>query len=179
MGYQKEYRPLLVEGDAIPDDLTGWAEYTDTQYTSGSPWQPTPATWNDVPNNAGSKIETQMPLDITKMYDGATGKILGRNGDGLSITVEFIAKPTTATATFMDFAFFIGNNLGPLGDGRIYQRTLSFPKGQNVERVHSFNVDGYTLGTWEANGAKFQINPTNAVDIYKLRYVLTLNHKAR
>jgi len=161
------------------NEITGWANFGDTQYTSGSPWQPTADQWTNVPNNGLDVITSQTPLDVTAFYDTVTSKITGRNLDGLLITVEFIGTPTTATATFLDTAFFIGGGLGPLGDGRIYQRTLSFPKGQGVPRVHSFTVAGYTLGTWETNGAIFQMNPTAALDIYKVRYVLTRTHKAR
>lgn len=160
-------------------DVTGWADYSDTEYTEGSPWEPTVDQWNNVPIDALSKIESQLPPDVSEFYNAASGKILGRNGDGLLITAEFIAKPTTATTTYMDVAFFIGNSLGPLADGRIYQRTLSFPKGQNVARVHSLTVGGFTLDTWETNGAIFQMNPTAAVDVYKARLVLTRTHKAK
>lgn len=165
--------------DTSFNQYTGWGDYTDTQYTDLSPWNPTIGMWNDVPNNALSIIESQKPIDVTTFYDPATGKILGRDGDGVSITVEFIARPTTATATLVEVAFFIGGSLGPLGDGRIYQRTISFPKGQGVIKPESFNVDGYTLGTWQANGAKLQVNNSAAVDIFKIRYVVTRTHKAR
>lgn len=165
--------------DTSYESFSGWADYGDTQYTSGSPWLPTVATWNNVPNNAGASLEAELPIDVSEFYDSATGKITGRNGDGLSLTVECVVTPTTAAATYLDMAFFIGGGLGPLGDGRIYQRTLSFPKGQGVARVHSFNVDGYTLGTWQANGAIFQMNPTATIEVYAIRYVLTRTHKAR
>jgi hypothetical protein len=158
---------------------TGWGDYADTQYTEVSPWQPTTGIWEDVPNNALSAIEVQKPLDISTFYDPITSTILGRNGDGLSLTVEFIAKPTTSSTTFLDVAFFIGGSLGPLEDGRIYPRLMSFPKGQGEARPLSFNVDGFTSGTWEANGAKVQMKTNAAIDIYKIRYVLTREHKAR
>lgn len=159
--------------------LSGWGSYEDTQYSSGSPWQPTPGQWNSMPNNAGNSITSQVPLDVSSFYDESTGKITGRNGDGLAITAEFIAVPTSPTTTFLDFAFNIGGSLGPLGDGRIYQRTLSFPKGQGEARVHSFTVVGFTLDTWETNGALLQVYPTASVSIYKQRLVVSRTHRAR
>lgn len=165
--------------DTSFNQYTGWGDYVDTQYVDLSPWNPSVGTWNDVPNNAGVKNETQIPIDVSTFYDPVSGKILGRNGDGVSITIEFIARPTTLATTFVEVAFFIGGGLGTLGDGRIYQRTISFPRGRGVIKPESFNVDTYMLGTWQANGAILQVNPSAAVDIFKIRYVITRTHKAR
>lgn len=172
----------VITASSLPSELskyTGWADYGDTQYTTASPWSPSTGTWVDVPNNAGLVLDSQKPIDVDKFYDVATGTITGRLNDGVSITIDFVARPTTATETYVDVAFFIGNNLGPFGDGRIYQRLLTFPKGNGVDRPYSFNVDGYTLASWQASGAKLQINTNAAIEVFKIRCVVTRTHKGR
>ena len=47
-------------------DYTGWADYTDTQYTSGSPYLLAASTQVTLPNNAGSSNESQIPVDVTE-----------------------------------------------------------------------------------------------------------------
>lgn len=156
---------------------TGWADYLSTQFTDVSPWQPTPNEWVDFPHNSGATIKTQLPLDVSDLF--ANSKILGRNGDGMFVTVEFLARPTTASQTFLRTAIFIGNNLGPLEDGRIYSRPMSFPKGINEIEAQTFTTGIFTLDTFEANGGSIQFNTTNPIDIWKVRVVPHRTHKAR
>ena len=77
-------------------DATGWGEYIDTTYTSGSPFQIVADTKVTLPNNAGTTRETEKPSDVTTFYDSANSKITGRAGDGLAFTIEFTCVPTTA-----------------------------------------------------------------------------------
>ena len=160
-----------------PNYYTGWADYLDTQYSSGSPWQPTPDEWTDFPHNSGTTIKTQMPADLTDLFVG--GKILGRNGDGMFVTVELLCRPTTANVTTLNAAIYIGNNLGPLADGRIYARPNATPKGNGQIQPVTFTTGMFTLDTFEANGGALQFNPNNAIDIWAVRVVPHRTHKAR
>lgn len=159
----------------VISDVTGWAVYNDTQYTSGSPFALAgDSVQRTLPNNAASKIETQKPTDVDTFYDAVGQKITGRNGDGILITVELTGRPTTATATFLEVTVDIG---GAVGD--IYPRTMTFPKGNGVPRTHSFTVAGYTLDTWEANGGTVEVASNANIDLYGVRYIITRTHKAR
>ena len=150
---------------------SGWANYSDTQYTSGAPFSLSADTDTVLPNNAGSKIETQLPSDVTSFYSG--GKITGRNGDGILITLDLIAVPTSANTTYIEFWFDIGGSVGEL-----YRRIISFPKGNGVVRPINFTVAGYTLDTWASNGATTYVRANGTANLYGMRYVITRTHKA-
>jgi hypothetical protein len=143
---------------------SGWGDYVDTQYTSGSPFQPAADTWTNLPNNALAGPRGYEP-SVGALFAG--GKILGRAGDSLLITIEMTALPTTAAVTYLDMAIDIGGAVG-----RIYPRTFTFPKGQSSPRAFSFTVGAYTLETWEANGGQIQLNPSHTIDIYDHRVVI-------
>lgn len=153
---------------------TGWAEYRDTTYTSGSPFSIVADTKVTLPNEADVVVNSQKPIDITTFYDEATYKITGRNGDGLNVLVEFIAVPQSVGATYIDTSIDIGGAVG-----EIYPRSHTFPKGVGIEKYISFSVGGYTLNTWESNGGLVKVVSDGPVNIYNIRYVLTRTHKAR
>lgn len=173
---QRSCRLLTEASASLSGALRGMCTYADTEYTSGSPFTPAADQWTNLPNNAGTVLASDLP-DGVSLYDEATLKTLFENGDDLCYTVELIGKPTTATATFLSVAMFIGNNRGPLADGRIYSRELSFPKGQNVVRIHTFSTDGWAGADWEANGGIIQVNPNAAIEIYSIRYILKLRNR--
>lgn len=158
--------------------VTGWADYADTVYTSGSPLSLAAATDTTLPNNAGTTVDSQKPDDVTSFYDGTV--ITGRNGDGIAITVEFNITPTNANTTYVEVWFDITGGTGtPTNLANLYKRIITFPKGNGVERPVNFTINGYTLGTWEANGAVVKVRADNTADIYDIRYVVTRTHKAK
>lgn len=150
---------------------TGWAQYADTEFTPASPFSILADVDTILPNNAGSVIDAYKPTDITAFYDA--GKITGRAGDGILITVDCNATPTSASATYLEIWFDIGGAVGEL-----YRRIVTFPKGNGVLRPINFTVAGYTLDTWEANGAITHVRSDGPVDISNIRYVVTRTHKA-
>lgn len=168
-------------GDISPQDLrdaivsapaTGWAQYSDGQYTSGSPFSISANTDTVLPNNKAAVIEGQMPEDVTTFYDGTV--ITGRNGDGIMITIDMKALPTSVNTTFLEVWLDIGGAVGEL-----YRRIVSFPKGNGVERPINFTVAGYTLDTWQTNGATVYVRANGTADLYDIRYIITRTHKAR
>lgn len=157
------------EGGASAND-TGWGQYADTQYTSGSPFSITADIDTLLPNNKGSVLEGQKPSDVITFYDGTV--ITGRNGDGIGITLDCKAIPTNVSTTYIEFWFDIGGSVGEL-----YRRIISFPKGNGVVRPINFTVIGYTLDTWEANGATPYVRANGTADLYDIRYVITRTHR--
>jgi hypothetical protein len=157
-----------IESDAhiaaVHAQSTGWAEYKDTNYTDGSPLQLAALTDTLVVNNGLSNIRAYEPAG-TRLFQN--GKITGRAGEAIIITIEFTAKPTNANTTYIDSWLDIGGSIPPL-----YKRTYSFPKGNGVARILTSTVLGYTLDTWEANGASLYMNAVNTCDIYGLRYII-------
>lgn len=151
---------------------TGWAQYSDNQYTSGSPFALLADTDTLMPNNAGSVINGQIPLDITSYY--SDGVITGNNGDSVLITVDLVAVPTNVGTTTIEVWFDIGGSIGEL-----YRRTVSFPKGVGVSRPISFTVSAYQLDTWELNGASVWARANGTCDLYDIRYIITRTHSAK
>ena len=71
-----------------------------------------------------------------------------------------------------------GGTETPTALANLYKRIISFPKGNGIERPVNFTVSGYTLNTWETNGAVVKIRANGTCDIYDIRYVITRMHKA-
>lgn len=151
--------------------ITGWGAYSDTQYTSGSPFALAANVDTVLPNNKGSFLESQKPDDVVTFYDGTT--ITGRNGDGIGITLEAKVVPTSTTNTYFEFWLDIGGSVGQL-----YPRTQSFSKGAGTYNLNA-SFTGYTLDTWEANGATVYCRSNTACDIHSVRFVITRTHKGR
>ena len=153
-------------------DTSGWASYNDTQYTSGSPFSLSALTDTALPNNAGSKIESQMPSDIATFYNGTT--ITGRNGDNLDLQIYFKAIPSSANQ-WLEIWVDIGGAVGEL-----YRATFAFPKGSGVERGIMYSLaSSYTLGTWESNGGTVYVRSSAQTNIYDVVYNFDRSHKAR
>lgn len=153
---------------------TGVAAYSDSTYSSGSPFSLSAGVKVTLPNDASGVWDAQIPIDIDSLYMASDSTITGRNGDGLNIDIEFKAKPTTASNTKLSVTIDIGGAVGEL-----YPRDFIMTKGNGVEHYYlsSFNV--YTLDTWEANGGRVKIVSDAAADVYDIRYVITRTHKAR
>lgn len=151
---------------------TGWGNYADTAYTSGSPFLVLADTDTALPNNKGATIETQKPSDVTTFYDGSV--ITGRNGDGILATIDAVLLPTSVGTTFVELWFDIGGDFDPL-----YKQIISFPKGNGVARSLNYTTAAFTLDTWQTNGATVYIRANGPLSVYDIRYVITRTHKAR
>lgn len=156
------------------NDYTGWGDYVDGTYTSASPLVLTTNTKITLPNDATTIRDSQKPTDVTTFYDPATSKIIGRDGDGLNIVIEFKIRPTANTTTKITVAIDIG---APVGE--IYTRDFITSKGVGVEHYFLSSINAYTLNTWEANGGTVKIESDNPAEIYDIRFVFTRTHKAR
>lgn len=162
--------PQDLRDTVVSLDDSGWADYADTAYSSGSPFAVSADTDTVVPNNAGTVVDTYKPRDVTSFYDGTV--ITGRQGDHLSITLDMKLLPTSASTTYFEIWFDIGGAVGEL-----YRRIISFPKGSGVIRPLTATTGVYTLDTWEANGATVFCRSNGPVSIYDIRYVIARNHR--
>lgn len=150
---------------AIAESELGWADYVDTTYSSGSPLAISADTDTVLTNNAGTIRNTYAPADIGAMY--SEGKIVGRTGEAIGITLDFTAVPTNANTTLIETWIDIGSPVGQL-----YRRPYSFPKGQGVARQIISSTIAYTLDTWETNGGTVYVRANNTCDIYDIRFVI-------
>ena len=157
---------------------TGWGNYLDTQYTSGAPFAILANTDTALPNNAGTSIETQKPLDVTTFYDGTV--ITGRNGDNLDVQIYFYAVPTSVSQWIDIWIDITGGTGLPANLSNLYRQTFTFPKSTGVERGILYALpSAYTLDTWQANGGVVKVRSNAALDIYGINYNLDRSHKAR
>lgn len=154
----------------------GWSDYSDTQYTAASPLALSADTDTIVPNNAGVTRDQYKPRSIPEYYNATTGKILGRDGDAMTFTLDCKVKPTNANTLYIEFWIDIG---APVGE--LYRRIVSFPKGNGVVRPITLTTAVYTLDTWQTNGGTVYCNAVNTADIYDIRFIfhqLYRNHNA-
>ena len=165
---------FLTDAQALGSSFSGWGNYADTTYTTGSPFSLTTAAGKvNLPNDKGSTLETQKPSDVTTFYNGTV--ITGRNGDGINVTMEFKVRPTTgATNPRITVSIDIGGAIGEL-----YPRDFILSKGNGIEHYFLSSFDAYTLDTWEANGGTVKVEATGSnLEIYDIRYIITRTHKA-
>lgn len=176
IGLLPEVSDTLVALFGATEASTGWADYVDGSLTEGAPLQLVADTDTVlmIDTDTGVIRDSQKPSDVDTFFDSDTGKITGRNGDGLSITMELKAKPTNVNTTLLEVWLDIGGAVG-----EIYRRPFTFPKGNGVERNITFTTIGYTLDTWEQNGATIYVRANGTCDIYRPRVVLTRTHKAK
>lgn len=156
------------------NDYTGWADYIDGTYTSASPLTLTAYSKITLPNDANTVRDSQKPIDIAEFYNSTSSKIIGRDGDGLNIVIEFKVRPTANTNTKITVAIDIGS---PVGE--IYTRDFITSKGIGVEHYYLSSINAYTLNTWETNGGTVKIESDNPAEVYDIRFVFTRTHKAR
>lgn len=155
---------------------TGWAQYLDTQYTEASPLVVTQGTTVNLPNNALSVIETQLPTDSAGFYDG-TRITPDANGDSYAVRTGFKIKSSSQTG-----AFALDLDISALGDGSIlvFERNTSLTKGANTEQAYSTTNLVYTLGTFLANGGLTRFTSVAGTSsVYDITYVISKVHGAR
>ena len=165
----------LVDIITNPANYTGWASYTDTQYTSGVPFSITGNdTYVNLPNNAGTVLDTQLPIDVSTFYNGTV--ITGREGDGISISISFAVRPTTTQTTRVTVVPDIGGAIGEIED---YASDVTLSRGSGIVQRFLLNFNAYTLDTWELNGATMKIKADQNCEIFGVRYLITRTHRAR
>lgn len=157
---------------------TGWGDYTDSQYTQGSPFLVSADTDTMLPNDGQGAFSRRFeePADIAPFPCGwlDDNKIRGRDGDALMITTSCTLLPTSASTTDLELWYDIGG-----GVGELYRRIAGFPKGNGVVRSFTVSTLVYTLDTWEENGATTYVRSNGPVSIYNIRHVVGRVHSRR
>ena len=152
------------------EGYTGWAVYNH----GGANQAIAANTRTKLLIDGATKIESQLPTDTGPLWDTATSKIIGRNGDAIDIKIQFVFTPTTAAATEIDIEVDIGSPVGVVeydtraltrGAGNPHNITLAFP--------------AYTLNTWQANGGEIYVRADGPGSVSALRIVIVRTHKAR
>ena len=169
-----KFNPFTGTFDEVNLPKTGWAQYMDTAYTSTSPFDIADGSFVTLPNNAGSKIETYLPVGVTALYDSTAGKITPKAiGDYNTISIRFKAVASTST-THLDFGIDIGGTPGVIfGDIKV------FPKGAGVEHSFSISCPGFSLGTFVANGGVVKLGASGGdIEVYNIEFQIVRIHSA-
>ena len=153
----------FVTSDA-PKKLTGWASYTDSIYTVGSPLSIANGVTATVNNNAATVINTYIPFGVTSFWNSATAKITPTNaGDGYTFCLRCKIKPSSAD-TYLDFGIDVGGAVGV-----IFKQTLVLPKGAGIEHDINIECTGYSLATFVSNGGIMKITANaGTLSIYNI-----------
>lgn len=153
---------------------TGWAQYKDTVFTSGSPFTVSSGVTSTLPCNAGSKIETQLPTGYDMLFNSATNKLKAFNSDDkYLLNVRFKAK-TSVTNDFLTIGIDIGGT-----QNIIVSEDVLFTRGANVEQTFNIILTYFTRSTFLSNGGLIKITAKNGnIQIYDITIIPELTHKA-
>lgn len=157
-------------------NFTGWAQYGDSQYTSGSPLVITQGNTATIDiDGLGTTVKSQLPDGVTDFYDVATSKITPENsGDGYTMSLGFLASNTSNNG---DATIFV--DIGGAFT-RLFARVFRFPRGTGVAHDFYVTTQFYTLGTFLANGGLIKIESgTGDTSLYDITLQIHRTHKAK
>lgn len=158
--------------EAFTEDRTGWGHYLDTAVTSGAPLTLVASTPTDLPNAANTKIEGELPDDVTEFYE-TTGStiVVGSIPDLLEVQVELTVEPTVVDQ-WLDV--WIEDGAATV----LGRQTFSLVKGAVAHSiVYRFALKGTT--NLVANGGKVRVESADTPDIYDISYLISRKHKTR
>jgi hypothetical protein len=153
----------------------GFAVYTDTEYTEASPFVINEGVTSIIPNDAGTVLNTYLPIGVVNLYDSDTTKITPQNiGDYYITTIRFNAKNSNVSGLF---DFFM--DLGSVALAQEFKETKVFAKGSNTEQSFTIVVPMYSLNTFVQNGGLPKIlSLTGDTSIYNISYQIVRVYKA-
>ena len=157
-----------------PKKLTGWASYTDSIYTVGSPLSIANGVTATVNNNAATVIKTYIPFGVTSFWNSATAKITPANtGDGYTFCLRCKIKPSSAD-TYLDFGIDVGGLVGVL-----FKQTIMLPKGAGIEHDINIECTGYSPATFVTNGGIMKITANGGtLSIYNIELQVHRYHSS-
>lgn len=133
---------------------SGWALYTDTQYSSGSPLVISQGTTVDLPNNAGSKDEGSLPTGSPPLYDGTR---IWPNSINDTYDVRVTFKASTSSGS--NGGFNVSLDISEAGDDSITvaSQPIRMLRGSNVVQTYTVNFPVFCKETFKANGGLLRI----------------------
>lgn len=155
--------------------VSGWAQYSDTQYTVGSPLTIADGATVTMPNNAGSVLNSYLPEGVVSLYDSTSKKITPRAvGDYYVITTRFKAKNSAAASAYIEFGIDIGGAFG-----QQFKEAKLFIKGANTEQDFSIVSPCYDLDTFIANGGTPKLKSVGGTtSIYSVSYQIAVVYQS-
>lgn len=157
-------------------NATGWAQYSGSNYTSGSPLVINSGNTSVLANNGvTSTINTQLPTGVTAFVNTSNGKITPQNdGDFYVVDIRF-----KATSSAVDGVIDIGIDIGG-AMGVIREHTVSLRKGIGVEQRVALSFPVFSGSTFVANGGEVKVTSiAGNTSVYDVTFVVSRTHKAK
>lgn len=158
----------------------GFGVYADTQFTPGSPLTLTAGS-NNLPNNAGSVVETGVPIDNgvpLSFYDGVG--IVNQTNDVLALTINLILAAAAGGSFDVKISFDLTAGSGtPPEFASVSGNTFTYLSGNGVERALSYTTIAPGFALWQANGARVLFEPSVACDVHSISYSITRVYKSQ
>lgn len=157
---------------------TGWAQYSDTQYTGGTTLTVNAGTQRSLPNNAVNVIDSQIPYDYTTFYDGS--RVVAQNsGDTFTLRVTALAYGSINEASFN-----LKVDISAAGDGSnvVTSIPVRMIRGSGAVNAQLYTVsfDLYALNTFVQNGATVLIEAVAGnITVSNINFFIERKHKAR
>lgn len=157
-------------------DPHGWVSYTDTFYTGGTSLTiSATAPGTIVPNNKGSAIESQQPLDLVNpMWNSTTNKFIPiRENDFYVLRLGFTISALSGTVDYVTLNCDIGGSVGNVFSETFVPRT--------VGEKFVFTIPIYTAATFLANGGQFYLlkQGTGTLQIQNIQFLASRTHRGR
>lgn len=154
---------------------TGWAFYTDTQYTEVSPQVVNQGVTTQLLNNSGSVIKSHIPAGVTDFYNG--NRLTPQNvGDFYDLRVGFKAKTSVNNG---GFALYFDISAAGDGSNIIVGRSEGMIRGANQEHTYSYSTLVFSSNTFVANGAILLFESIDGnTRIYETTYLISRTHNA-
>lgn len=167
---------VVNTGGTASPVTSGWANYRDPRYTVDSAFLLQANVRTLLPNNAGIKDESQLPLDVSKFYDPATSLVKGTAGSDFILTVRLKARAKNSYAQMVKIEIDTGTDQLP----RVIEASIrTLPWGVDAVTPLTFILSGYVGSNFEANGARVFVTANDLTDIYDISYVIKRTHKGR
>ena len=152
---------------------TGWENWEDATYTSGSPLSLTASTRTKVTiDGLAASTNTSYSPVSGDLWDNTNNKITPDNvGDVYDLRLRFQATPAVSDG-YITLELDIGGS-----EGVILAQTQRFLKGTS-EQSMLFVATVFTLDTFVANGGSIYATSSVGVDIHSIGLLINRTHKA-
>ena len=161
---------------ASVEGATGYATYTDTQYTQANPLVITAGAVVNMPNNASISLSDQIPSGVASLYNGS--RLVSNDARAAYIIrVGFTVSSTSQTG-----AIGLVADISTAGDGStpIINKSLALIRGANTPYPIVFSELYFSRETFVSNGAILLFESiTGDSSIYDISYVIAKVHKGR
>lgn len=145
----------------------GFADYTDTQYTSAEPFSFSSDTPTAIPNNA--TLGEQQYLRVPPMWDASEGKFVLQLHDAFFVTMEMTLRPTQGGRAFVDIWWDPQDGIPDR-----YRLHMALDRGQNESHRITHSFFGYACPSCANNGAIPTISATRNMEVYDIRWIVGL-----